>query len=125
MKARAGLIFLWFMAVVLWVMWLVRKNGSSCPIVSECSNNVQECGEKVIENVLMYPQKKDNGETCININTATLEELILLPGIGKAIAQDLLDDRLEKGLFQKIEDLERVRGLGPSKISRIKDNISF
>ncbi len=126
MKSRSGLILLWFVAVAFWFVWLVRRNGNSLPIVCITDNNdVEKCNEKVAENVQINPQKKDIGETCININTASLEELILLPGIGKAIAQDIIDDRLEKGLFQKIEDLERVKGLGPAKLSRIKDFISF
>lgn len=125
MKPRSGLIFLWFVAVVFWIMWLVKKNGSSFPIASKSSNNIEECEEKATENVQINPHKEDIGETRININTATLEELIQLPGIGKAIAQDILDNRLEKGLFQKIEDLGRVKGLGPAKLSRIKDNIAF
>ncbi|NLL13672.1 MAG: ComEA family DNA-binding protein [Fibrobacter sp.] len=125
MKSRSGLIFLWFMAVIFWVMWLVKKNGNSFLIVGKCSNDVEECEEKVTESVQINSHKEDIDETCININTATLEELIRLPGIGKAIAQDIIDNRLENGLFQKIEDLERVKGLGPAKLSKIKDNISF
>jgi len=125
MKYRSGLIFLWFISVAFWIMWLVKRNGSSLPIVIKSSNNVEECEEKTTENVKITSLKEDIGEQCININTATLEELIRLPGIGKAIAQDILNNRLEKGLFQKIEDLERVKGLGPAKLSRIKDNISF
>ena len=125
MKSRSGLIFLWFMAVIFWVMWLVKKNGNSFLIVGKCSNDVEECEEKVTESEQINSHKEDIDETCININTATLEELIRLPGIGKAIAQDIIDNRLENGLFQKIEDLERVKGLGPAKLSKIKDNISF
>jgi competence protein ComEA len=113
------------MAVIFWVMWLVKKNGNSFLIVGKCSNDVEECEEKVTESVQINSHKEDIDETCININTATLEELIRLPGIGKAIAQDIIDNRLENGLFQKIEDLERVKGLGPAKLSKIKDNISF
>ena len=124
MKSRSGLIFLWFMAVIFWVMWLVKK-WKFFSHKGKCSNDVEECEEKVTESVQINSHKEDIDETCININTATLEELIRLPGIGKAIAQDIIDNRLENGLFQKIEDLERVKGLGPAKLSKIKDNISF
>ncbi len=123
MKSRSGLIFLWFFAVALWVMWLIRRNGVISPTVRIISENKEECRNTEAEKV--EPEKKDTSEFCININTATLEELILLPGIGKAIAQDIINYRLEKGTFKKAGDLEQVKGLGPSKLSRIRDLISF
>lgn len=123
MKSRSGLILLWFFAVALWVMWLIRKNGAVSPRVRIISENKEECKNTEAEKVDF--EKEGTGEFCININTATLEELILLPGIGKAIAQDIINYRLEKGSFQQAGDLEQVKGLGPSKLNRIKDLISF
>ena len=61
----------------------------------------------------------------ININTASLEELDLLPGIGPAIAQRIIDYRNENGVFKQIEDLKKVRGIGDALFGQIKDLITL
>jgi len=60
----------------------------------------------------------------ININTATLEELDSLPGIGPTIAQRIVDYRSQNGLFLSIEDIMNVSGIGPSTFDQIKELIT-
>lgn len=52
----------------------------------------------------------------IDINSANVDELITLPGIGPALAQRIIDYRTEYGLFGSVEDLERVSGIGPQTV---------
>lgn len=59
----------------------------------------------------------------ISINTASLEELTLLPGIGKGTAERILAYRKDEGLFQNLEDLMNVKGIGPAKYEKLKDRI--
>jgi competence protein ComEA len=61
----------------------------------------------------------------ININTATLEELDGLPGIGPTLAQRIIDYRNENGAFKQSEDLKKVRGIGDSVFGQIKDLITL
>ncbi len=64
-----------------------------------------------------------NPESLININTATVEELDALPGIGPALAQRIIDYRDTFGLFFAIEDIMLVDGIGEATFEEIKDLI--
>jgi comEA protein len=55
----------------------------------------------------------------ININTASREDLIRLPGIGEAMAERILIYREENGSFSTIDELINVRGIGRKKLDRI------
>lgn len=60
----------------------------------------------------------------MNINKATVEELITLPGIGPQTAQAILAFREVHGPFKSAEDLLQVRGLGPKKLAAIRERIT-
>ena len=56
----------------------------------------------------------------IDINTATWVEWMQLDGIGPVLAQRIVEDREKNGHFQSIDNLERVNGIGPKTIERIR-----
>lgn len=65
------------------------------------------------------------GDTRIPINSATIEELQTLPGIGPALAQRIFDHRETFGPFANLEALDEVSGIGPALLDGLRDLILF
>ncbi len=59
----------------------------------------------------------------IDLNTASAGELDLLPRIGPALAERIIADREENGAYETIEELERVRGIGPKTIEKLRARV--
>ncbi len=58
------------------------------------------------------------------INTAGLEELMTLPGIGESKAQSIINYRQEQGAFSSIEDIMNISGIKQGVFDKIKDQIT-
>jgi competence protein ComEA len=56
----------------------------------------------------------------VDLNTATLEQLDGLPGIGPVTAQKILDYRQQHGAFSSVEELDAVPGIGPARLEQLK-----
>ena len=61
----------------------------------------------------------------VNVNTATAEELQLLPGIGAARADALIDLRKQRGGFKSLEQLKDVKGIGDASLERLRPYVRF
>ena len=57
----------------------------------------------------------------IDLNSATTAQLMLLPGVGERLAERIAKYRVDKGPFQRVEDLRRVAGIGPATLERLRD----
>ena len=60
----------------------------------------------------------------LNLNAATVEQLETLPGIGRKVAERILEYRAKNGAFKKIEELMNVKGIGEKSFLKIKPRIS-
>ncbi|HUI47080.1 MAG TPA: ComEA family DNA-binding protein [Acidimicrobiia bacterium] len=60
----------------------------------------------------------------VNLNTATVEQLDALPGIGPATAAAIIQDREAHGPFRSVNDLGRVRGIGDAKLAQLHDLVA-
>jgi competence protein ComEA len=65
-----------------------------------------------------------DGTDMVNINTATLDQLETLPGIGEVLAQRIVDYREENGPFGSVGDLLEVSGIGDATLADLKPHIT-
>ena len=93
-----------------------NKNEIVCP---PCNN---ACIKEEDEKAKIITDKTNN--TKININTATMEELQTLNGIGEAKAKAIIEYRNKNEKFKTIDEIKNVTGIGESAFEKIKDSIT-
>jgi competence ComEA-like helix-hairpin-helix protein len=64
-------------------------------------------------------------EERIDLNSAPAEQIARLPRIGMSLAKRMVDDRAGRGPFQRLEDLDRVPGVGPALLASLAERVSF
>ncbi len=128
------------------VIYIFTKNELTTKKVSQTSNDSEtqtttkttlsdnECHCETIEVNNCIDNKEpvlDNNETDlisssskVNINKATVSELMTLSGIGEAKAEAIISYRNKNGNFNTIDDIKNVSGLGDAIFNKIKDNIT-
>ncbi|MBR4178973.1 MAG: helix-hairpin-helix domain-containing protein [Bacilli bacterium] len=85
------------------------------------------CVCEEVKNDACYKEEGEENKSNdkININTASLEELKTLAGIGEAKAKSIIDYRNNNGNFKSIEDIKKVNGISESIYAKIKENITI
>jgi competence protein ComEA len=69
------------------------------------------------------PATKKEVTGVVNLNTATAQQLDLLPGVGPKAAKRIIDERT-RAPFAKVEDLTKVKGIGAKKLARLKPHLA-
>jgi competence protein ComEA len=60
----------------------------------------------------------------VHLNTATLEQLDELPGVGPVTAQKIIDYREQHGAFSSVDDLDGIPGIGPARLEQLRDLVA-
>jgi len=61
----------------------------------------------------------------INVNTAKKDELIFLPNVGPVTAERIIRFREDFGVFKSIDDLTRVKGIGPKTLDKLRKYVTI
>ncbi len=100
-----------------------KDNNIEVNTKEEYANIIDNCNKDNQDGCIELTDSKEDN-SIVNINTATLEQLMTLSGIGKSKAQKIIDYRNKNGLFNNIEEIMNVAGIGDSIFDKIKDNIT-
>lgn len=99
------------------------EEGESRP-----SGKAKETG-RILKNTVLEPEKASfrkkalAEENSIDVNSASVSDLMKLPGIGEKTAGKIIELRNLKGRFNSPEELLEVKGIGPAKMSKIRKYI--
>jgi comEA protein len=97
----------------------------ACTIVPCNAQQADKAAEKPIATAKAEKTDKAVVSGKLNINTATAEQIEMLPGVGAAKAKAIIDYRTTNGNFKKIDDLQNVKGIKEKKIEKFKEYIIF
>lgn len=61
----------------------------------------------------------------VNVNTASAEQLSMLPGVGPARAQAIVTLRKQRGGFKRVEDLLEVKGIGEASLAKLRPFVAL
>ena len=112
---------------------LIEEAGG---LLEDADTSTLNLSQKVKDQMVIYVLKhgekpkqiSDSGSSSsntdvININTANLEQLMKISGVGKTKAEAIISYREKNGDFKKKEDITKVRGIGKATFEKIKDKI--
>lgn len=112
------------MVIIIYSNDQVKDFAKTKEIEQQVQNNCLQKDENSLVNDACITTST-NTSSKISINTATLEELQTLPGIGESKAKDIISYREANGSFTSVEDLLKVSGIGEAVLAKIKDYITI
>jgi competence ComEA-like helix-hairpin-helix protein len=96
----------------------------SSPVFLRCSRLALILLGVLFSFAVLRAEEKKPAEPKVNINSATVEELAKLPGVGEVIAQRIVNHREKSGKFRKLEELLVIRGISKKKLDKLRPLIT-
>ena len=109
------------MVIIIYSKEEMEKINSNEKPICECPENNDGCIDDEKQTNTQNNKKETKNKEKININTASIEEIKTLSGIGESKAQAIIEYREKNGDFKRIEDLMNIKGIGESIIDKIKN----
>ena len=120
-QEQGFLLFLTVSFLIGTVVWLYRDRWIPLPELDQSLNRavVMRRADS------LHALSSTDIRTPVSINRASVDELQTLPGIGPAMAGRIVAFRIENGQFRKLEDLLKVKGIGPKTFEKLKSFVSL
>ncbi|GAB4584150.1 helix-hairpin-helix domain-containing protein [Nocardia sp. IFM 10818] len=102
-------------------------------VIGKTDPRPQQVGSTVVNAALAAPAQKPPGTprpsgspaTKVNLNTATESDLEALPGVGPVTARAIVAWRTKNGKFTAIEQLTEIEGIGPARLTRLREVVTI
>ncbi|OIP06345.1 hypothetical protein AUK41_02815 [Candidatus Berkelbacteria bacterium CG2_30_43_20] len=95
------------------------------PIETKVPEQPQVQSKPIAADDVTQPSQQSPATATVNINSASVQELDSLPGIGPTYAQRIIDYRTANGGFKSIEEIKNVKGIGDKTFEKFKDKITI
>ncbi len=108
--------------LVLWIGWpLSEQGGLEKPRAP--SHKQATAHQKSVQHssaITQFPASQTSHISRLDLNRATVEELQRLPGIGKTLAQSVVERRREHGPYRTVDELTEIKGIGGKRLARVR-----
>ena len=99
--------------------FFIGRNLSNPPVLVSMIDSPATATEPIAQAVSQSPEQSATSGVLVDINTAGVQELTALPGIGNALAMRIIEYRQSNGKFQTVEDLINISGIGEKKLEQL------
>ncbi len=121
-KAEIAAIVITIIFIVVAVISPLGDSNERSVVTISAGNSVS--AEDTASQLSSSQTPENSSQASVNINTASSQELCALPGIGKTLAARIIAYRDEHGLFNSIDEIMSVAGIGAKTYEDIKYNIT-